>query len=86
MSQGRVQPSVDVCSQPGRVNVRQTPPAIQEGRRAERTSRKGAEFRDSVPVTGDGERLSPLDSIQYASPVIPQFSDCHFGHGLVYHR
>jgi hypothetical protein len=86
MSQGRVQRSVDVPAQPYRVNVGQTPPAIQENRCAERTPREGPEFGNGVPVSGDGEGLAPLDSVQHAPPVIAQLSDAHFGHGSVYHR
>ncbi|MEQ1730663.1 MAG: hypothetical protein ABL982_20025 [Vicinamibacterales bacterium] len=86
MSQRRIQYRVDVSAHACRVDVRQTPPAIQKGRRAEGTPREGAELGDSVPVAGDGEALSPLYSIQHAPPFIAQLPDGHFSHAVVYHR
>jgi hypothetical protein len=86
MSHRGIQRRIDVSAHACRVDVRQTPPAIQKGRRAEGTPREGAELGDCEPVTGDGEALSPLNSIQHAPAFIAQLSDGHFSHVSVYHR
>jgi hypothetical protein len=86
MSHGGIQRGVDVRPQPRSVDVRQTPPPIQEGCSAEPAPRKRPKFRDGMPVAGHSERLSTRDPVENSAPVITQLSDRYFGHALSYHR
>ena len=46
----------------------------------ERPPRKGPKFGNGMPIAGDGERLSSLDSIEHAPPIVAQLPNSDFGH------
>jgi len=45
-----------------------------------RPPRKGPKFGNGMPIAGDGERLSSLDSIEHAPPIVAQLPNSDFGH------
>ncbi len=60
-------------------------PSFNEHLGRDRHSRQGPQLGHGSPVHGNRERFAPRYPTQYPSSLVPQISNCHVGHNLMYH-